>query len=55
MYIGSRRSCAQCEVMEYIYRGSMQDIKEGCMITVLETEDPHGYPFWIAKVIRIDK
>ena len=25
------------------------------MIAVLATEDPHGYPFWIAKVIKIDK
>jgi hypothetical protein len=55
MYIGSRRSRAQREAMEDLYRGSTQDIKEGCMIAVLATEDPHGYPFWIAKVIRIDK
>ena len=55
MYIGSRRSCAQHEAMEDIYRGSTQDIKEGCMIVVLETEDPHDYPLWIAKVINIDK
>jgi hypothetical protein len=25
------------------------------MIVVLATEDPHGYPLWIVKVIRIDK
>jgi hypothetical protein len=25
------------------------------MIAVLATEDPHGYPFWIAKVINIEK
>jgi len=55
MYIGSRRSRAQREAMEDLYRGSTQDIKEGCMIAVTATEDPHGYPFWIAKVIRIDK
>jgi hypothetical protein len=25
------------------------------MIAVLATEDPHGYPFWIANVINIEK
>ena len=55
MYIGSRRSHAQCEAMEDLYRGSVQDIKEGSMIAVLATEDPHGYPFWIGKVIKIEK
>jgi hypothetical protein len=49
MYIGSRRSHAHV-AMEYLYRGSIQDIKEGSMIVVLATEYPHGYPFWIAKV-----
>ena len=45
IYIGSRRSRAQREAMQYIYRGSVADIKEGIMIVVLVTEDPHGYPF----------
>jgi hypothetical protein len=36
MYIGSRRSHAQHEAMEDLYKGSIQDIKEGCMIVVLE-------------------
>ena len=55
MYIGSRRSRAQHEAMEDLYKGSIQDIKEGSMIVVLVTEDPHGYPFWIGKVINIEK
>jgi hypothetical protein len=55
MYIGSRRSRAQCEAMEYLYRGSIQDIKEGSMISVLVTGDRHGYPFWIGKVIKIER
>jgi hypothetical protein len=55
MYIGSRRSHAQHESMEDLYRGSVQDTKEGSMIVVLVTEDPHGYPFWIGKVIKIEK
>jgi hypothetical protein len=45
MYIGSRRSHAQREAMEDLYKGSVQDIKEGSMIAILETGDPHGYPF----------
>ena len=55
MYLGSRRSRAQRESMKYIYKGSIHDIKEGSMIAVLATKDPHGYPFWIAKVINIHK
>jgi hypothetical protein len=55
MYIGLRRSRAQREAMENLYRGSVQDIKEGTMIVVLVTEDPHSYPFWIGKVINIEK
>jgi hypothetical protein len=55
MHIGSRRSRAQREAMEDLYMGSIQDIKEGSMIAVLATEDPHGYPLWIGKVIKIDK
>ena len=36
--------------MEDLYRGSMQDVKEGFMIVVLADEDPVGYPFLVAKV-----
>jgi hypothetical protein len=25
------------------------------MIAILATEDPHGYPLWIGKVIKIEK
>ena len=53
MYIGSRISHAQCEAMEEIYRGSIHDIKEGCMIAVLANGDANGYPFWVAKVIKV--
>ena len=45
MHIGSRRSFAWHKEIEYLYRGSLQDIKEGCMIAVLDTEDAHSYPF----------
>jgi hypothetical protein len=45
MYIGSQRSRAQHEAIEDLYRGLVQDIKEGIMIAVLAIEDPHGYPF----------
>jgi hypothetical protein len=55
MYIGLRRSRAQREAMKKLYRVSLQDIKEGSMIAVLVTEDPHGYPFWIGKVLKIEK
>ena len=55
MYIGSRRSSAKCQEMEYLYRGSIQDIKEGCMIIVLATDDPCQYPFWIAKPMKVNK
>jgi hypothetical protein len=55
MYFGSQRSRAQREAMEDLYMGSIQYIKEGSMIAVLATEDPHGYPFWIGKVIKIEK
>jgi len=55
MYIGSRISCAQREAMEDLYRGSVQHIKDGCMIAVLATKDPCGYPLWIAKVMKVNK
>jgi hypothetical protein len=45
IYISSRRSCAQREAMEDLYRGSIHDIKEGSMIAVLATKYPHGYLF----------
>jgi hypothetical protein len=41
--------------MEDLYRGSVQYIKDGSMIAVLLIEDPHSYPFWIVKVINIEK
>ena len=53
IYIGSRRSRAQREAMEDLFRGSVQDVKEGCMIAVLVDEDPLGYPLWISKVIKV--
>jgi len=40
--------------MEDLYKISVQDIKEGCMIAVLATEDPRGYPLWIAKVMKVN-
>ena len=55
MHIGSRISYARREAMEYLYRGSVQDIKERCMIVVLATENTPSYPFQIAKVIRVNK
>ena len=41
--------------MEDLYRGSIHDIKEDNMIAFLVAKYPHGYPFWIAKVINIEK
>ena len=43
----------QHEAMEDLYRGYVQDVKEGCMIAVLVDEDPLGYPFWISKVLKV--
>jgi len=53
MSIGSSKSRAQREAMEDLYKGSVQDIKEGCMITVLADGDPNGYPFWVAKALKV--
>ena len=55
MYIGSRRSSAKHREMEDLYRGSVQDIKEGCIIAVLDTNDACDYPFWIAKFMKVNK
>ena len=55
MYIGSRISSAQRGAMEDLYIGSVQDIKEGCIIAILDTEDAWGYLFWIAKVMKVNK
>ena len=52
MYIVSRRSSAKRREMEDLYKGLGQDIKEGCMIAVLATDDPRQYPFWIAKAMK---
>ena len=41
--------------MEDLYRGSIQDIEEGCMIEVLATKDACSYPLWIAKVMKVNK
>ena len=41
--------------MEELCRGSVQDIKEGCMIAVLATKYVQGSPFWIAKVMKVNK
>ena len=40
--------------MEDLYRGSVQDIKEGCLIVALATEDARSYPFWIAKFKKVN-
>jgi len=53
MYIGSRRFHAQHEALEDLYKGSIHDIKEGSMIAVLADGDLNGYPFWVAKVIKV--
>ncbi len=53
MFIGSKSSRAQHEAMEDLYKGSIQDIKKGCLIAVLADGDPNGYPFWVAKVIKV--
>jgi len=51
IFIDSRRSCAQCEGMEDLYREFLQDINESSMIAVLMARYPHGYPLWVTKVI----
>ena len=55
MYIGYRISYAQHKEMEDLCRGLVQDNEEGCMITVLATKNAQGYPFWIAKVMKVNK
>ena len=55
MYIGSRRSSVKRQEMEDLYKDSVQDIKEGYMIVVLATDDACDYPFWIAKVMKVNK
>jgi hypothetical protein len=38
------------------FHGAIEFTKEeDSMIAVLATKDPHGYPFWIRKVIKIEK
>ena len=54
MYIVSRRSSAKNGEMEYLHKGLVQYIKEGCMIAVLATDDPRQYPFWIAKAMKVE-
>ena len=44
MYIGSRRSSAKRWEIKDLYRGTVQDIEEGCMNAVLDTDDAHDYP-----------
>ena len=55
MYIGSRRSYAKHWEMEDLYRGSIQDIKEGCMNVVLAIDDERDYPLCIEKVMKVNK
>ena len=55
MYIGSRISSTKRQEMEDLYRGSVQDINEGCMIAVLDTYDARDYPFWIEKFMKVNK
>lgn len=55
MYIGSRISCVQHEVMEHLYKGSIHNINEVFLIVVLATEGPRDYPFWITKFMKVNK
>ena len=55
MYIVYKISCAKCQEMEDLYRGSVQDIKEGCMIAFLAIDDAHDYPLWIEKFMKVNK
>ena len=41
--------------MEDLYRGLVQDIKEGCMIAFFAVDDARDYPFWIAKVMKVNR
>ena len=38
-----------------MWAGSIQDLKVGSMIATHAQDDPLGHPFWIAKVIDIQK
>ena len=38
-----------------MWAGSIQDLKVGSMIATLAQDEPLGHPFWIAKVIEIQK
>ena len=38
-----------------MWASSIQDLKVGSMIATLAQDDPLGHPFWIAKVIEIQK
>ena len=41
--------------MEYIYKGSIKDIKEGCMIAILATDDACDYAFQNEKFMKVNK
>ena len=53
MHIGSKRSRAQREAMEDLYKGSVQDINKCCMISMLADGDANYYLFWVAKVRKV--
>ena len=55
MYLGARRSHQRREELNKMWAGSIQDLKVGSMIATLAQDDPLGHPFWIAKVIEIQK
>ena len=38
-----------------MWADSIQDLKVGSMIATLAQDDPLGHPFWITKVIEIQK
>ena len=50
---GSRRLYAQHETMEDIYKGYIWNIKKCYIIVLLVDGDPHVYPLWVAKVIKV--
>lgn len=41
--------------MQCLHKFFVQDIKEGCMITVLADGDPHGCTFSIVSAIKVIK
>ena len=54
-YLGARKSTLHQKQEKEMWEGDANELHVGTMIVVLAIDDENEYPFWLAKIIKVEE